>query len=197
MLSAEFYSTYDTLTLSQKLLGCELVHESDEGTTSGIIVETEGYLVGDPACHAYRRKTERNAPMFGVPGNIYVYQIYGMYFCVNVSSGGEGVGEAVLIRALQPTQGRELMQERRSWHKSASGKTLKEKDLCNGPAKLVQAMGITKAHNDFLIYNSEIYCNEPLLSDFEMVTTTRVGITQGVDLPYRFYVKGNKFVSRK
>lgn len=197
MLSAEFYSTYDTLTLSQKLLGCELVHESDEGTTSGIIVETEGYLVGDPACHAYRRKTERNAPMFGTPGNIYVYQIYGMYFCVNISSGGEGVGEAVLIRALQPTQGRELMQERRSWHKSASGKTLKEKDLCNGPAKLVQAMGITKAHNDFLIYNSEIYCNEPLLSDFEMVTTTRVGITQGVDLPYRFYVKGNKFVSRK
>lgn len=197
MLPADFYATYDTLTLSQKLLGCELVHEADEGTTAGIIVETEAYLVGDPACHAYRRKTERNAPMFGVPGNIYVYQIYGMYFCVNISSGGEGVGEAVLIRALQPTQGQELMQNRRLLHKSASGKTLKEKDLCNGPAKLVQAMGITKTHNDFLIYDSEIYCNEPILTDFETVTTTRIGITQGVDLPYRFYLKGNKFVSRK
>lgn len=193
----EFYSTYDTLTLSQKLLGCELVHESDEGTTAGIIVETEGYLVGDPACHAYRRKTERNAPMFGTPGNIYVYQIYGMYFCVNISSGEEGIGEAVLIRALQPTQGQELMQKRRFRHKSSSGKVLKEKDLCNGPAKLVQAMGITKSHNDFLIYDSEIYCKEPVLTDFETVITTRIGITQGVDLPYRFYVKGNQFVSRK
>ncbi|MDP5139410.1 MAG: DNA-3-methyladenine glycosylase, partial [Spirosomaceae bacterium] len=74
MLPAEFYFTYDTLTLSQKLLGCELVHDSAEGITAGIIVETEGYLVGDPACHAYRNKTKRNAPMFGVPGNIYVYQ---------------------------------------------------------------------------------------------------------------------------
>lgn len=197
MLSALFYEKYDTLTLSQKLLGCELVHNSDEGTTAGIIVETEAYLVGDPACHAYRRKTDRNAPMFGKPGNIYVYQIYGMYFCVNISSGGEGVGEAVLIRALQPTQGQELMQERRSRHKSASGKVLKEKDLCNGPAKLVQAMGITKAHNDFLIYDSEIYCNESPITDFDIVTTTRIGITQGADLPYRFYVEGNKFVSRK
>ncbi|MDP5120591.1 MAG: DNA-3-methyladenine glycosylase [Spirosomaceae bacterium] len=197
MLPAEFYFTYDTLTLSQKLLGCELVHDSAEGITAGIIVETEGYLVGDPACHAYRNKTKRNAPMFGVPGNIYVYQIYGMYLCVNISSGGEGVGEAVLIRALQPTQGQELMQERRSRHKSASGKVLKEKDLCNGPAKLVQAMGITKLHNNFLVYNSEIYCNEPILADVEIVTTTRIGITQGADLPYRFYVKGNRFVSRK
>lgn len=74
---------------------------------------------------------------------------------------------------------------------------LKEKDLCNGPAKLVQAMGITKLHNNFLVYNSEIYCNEPILADFEMVTTTRIGITQGAELPYRFYVKGNRFVSRK
>jgi DNA-3-methyladenine glycosylase len=197
MLFTNFYEKYDTLTLSQKLLGCEFVHESEEGTTAGIIVETEGYLVGDPACHAYRRKTKRNAPMFGVPGNIYVYQIYGMYFCVNISSGREGVGEAVLIRALQPTQGQELMQERRSRHKSASGKFLKDKDLCNGPAKLVQAMGITKLHNDFLIYDSKIYCNEPVITEFEMVTTTRIGITQGVDLPYRFYVKGNKFVSKE
>jgi DNA-3-methyladenine glycosylase len=197
MLPAEFYQKYDTLTLSQKLLGCELVHETDEGITAGIIVETEGYLVGDPACHAYRKETKRNAPMFGVPGNIYVYQIYGMYFCVNISSGKEGIGEAVLIRALQPTQGQELMQERRSRHKSASSKIMKEKDLCNGPAKLVQAMGITKSHNDLLIHASKIYCNEHVISDFETVTTTRIGITQGVDLPYRFYVKGNKFVSRK
>lgn len=197
MLPADFYQKYDTLTLSQKLLGCELVHETNEGTTAGIIVETEGYLTGDPACHAYVRKTARNAPMWGIPGTIYVYQIYGIYYCVNISSGGEGVGEAVLIRALQPTQGQDLMQLRRSRHKSASGKVLKEKDLCNGPAKLVQALGITKAHNNHLIYDSQLYCNAPIVTDFETVITTRIGITLGVDLPYRFYIAGNKFISRK
>jgi DNA-3-methyladenine glycosylase len=103
----------DTLSIAKELLGWSLVHESDEGTTAGIIVETEGYLQDDPACHAYRKKSLRNAPMFGEAGTIYVYQIYGMHFCVNISTNKKDIGEAVLIRALEPTIGQDLMQERR------------------------------------------------------------------------------------
>jgi DNA-3-methyladenine glycosylase len=181
----------DTLTIAKKLLGYTLVHESHEGTTTGIIVETEGYLQGDPACHAYRRKSERNAPMFGEAGTIYVYQIYGMHFCVNISTNENDIGEAVLIRALEPTEGIELMKERR--------KTNDIKNLCSGPGKLVQAMGIHKGMNHWHILDNDLKII-PLqieIAENEIVTTTRIGITQGADLPYRFYVKDNKYVSRK
>ena len=103
----------DTLSIAKNLLGYTLVHENEEGITSGIIVETEAYLQGDPACHAYRKKSVRNAPMFGEAGTIYVYQIYGMHFCVNISTNQKDIGEAVLIRALEPTLGIDLMQARR------------------------------------------------------------------------------------
>ena len=181
----------DTLTIAKNLLGYTLVHESDEGITAGIIVETEAYLQGDPACHAYRRKSVRNAPMFGEAGTIYVYQIYGMHFCVNISTNKKDIGEAVLIRALEPTLGIDLMEIRR--------KTELLKNLCSGPGKLVQAMGIHKRMNDWHILDSDLKIISPnsQLSDNEIITTTRIGITQGVDLPYRFYVKDNKFVSRK
>ena len=181
----------DTLSIAKNLLGYTLVHESDEGITAGIIVETEAYLQGDPACHAYRRKSVRNAPMFGEAGTIYVYQIYGMHFCVNISTNKKDVGEAVLIRALEPTVGIDLMEIRR--------KTEVLKNLCSGPGKLVQAMGIHKRMNDWHILDSDlkIVSINTQLSDNEIVTTTRIGITQGADLPYRFYVKDNKFVSRK
>ena len=181
----------DTLTIAKNLLGYTLVHESDEGITAGIIVETEAYLQDDPACHAYRRKSVRNAPMFGEAGTIYVYQIYGMHFCVNISTNKKDIGEAVLIRALEPTVGIDLMEIRR--------KTELLKNLCSGPGKLVQAMGIHKRMNDWHILDSDlkIVSSNIQLSDNEIVTTTRIGITQGVDLPYRFYVKDNKFVSRK
>ncbi|MDZ7900101.1 MAG: DNA-3-methyladenine glycosylase [Arcicella sp.] len=181
----------DTLTVAQKLLGYTLVHESEEGITAGIIVETEGYLQGDPACHAYRKKSVRNAPMFGEAGTIYVYQIYGMHFCVNISTNQKDVGEAVLIRALEPTLGVELMQERR--------KTEILKNLCSGPGKLVQALGIHKGMNDWHILDSDLKIIAPKkqVIDNEIVTTTRIGITQGADLPYRFYLKDNKFISKK
>jgi DNA-3-methyladenine glycosylase len=186
----------DTLSVAKNLLGYTLVHESEEGTTAGIIVETEGYLQGDPACHAYRKKSERNAPMFGRPGTIYVYQIYGMYFCVNISTNQKDIGEAVLIRALEPTEGIDLMTKRRL-EKSKSGK-IDLKNLCSGPGKLVQAMDIHKGMNDWHIQKSDLKIILPTIQipDNEIITTTRIGITQGAELPYRFYLKGNKFVSK-
>lgn len=189
ILPKEFYEKHDTLTLSKLLLGCTLVHESPEGRTAGIIVETEGYLQGDPACHAYRKKSVRNAPMFESAGTCYVYLIYGMHYCVNISSGAKDIGEAVLIRALEPTEGIELMQKRR--------KTNDIKNLCSGPAKLVQAMGITLDFNFLTLDSDEFHCLESTNNDFSIVTTTRIGITQGADLPYRFYIEGTGFVSRK
>ncbi|WP_247233965.1 DNA-3-methyladenine glycosylase [Telluribacter sp. SYSU D00476] len=202
-LSADFYQSHDTLTLSRKLLGCELVHDSPDGRTAGIIVETEAYLWGDPACHAYRRKTARNAAMFGTAGTLYVYLIYGMYYCANIVSGEEGVGEAVLIRALQPTEGVELMQWRRQLHPKTQlpqnrSKVLLEKDLCSGPGKLVQAMGISlREHNETSLITGPVYVTAPVVTDFDVFTTTRIGITQGAELPYRFYIKNSSYVSRK
>ena len=134
-----FYGRH-TVSVARDLLGYKLVHRSPEGMTAGLIVETEAYLQGDPACHANRGMTPRNRPMFGPPGHAYVYFIYGLYFCFNVVSGPVGVGEAVLIRALEPQDGIELMQQRR-------GRT-KISELCSGPAKLVQAMGIGRQHNN-------------------------------------------------
>lgn len=187
----------NTLSIAKNLLGYRFIHESEAGKTAGIIVETEAYLQDDPACHAYRKKSVRNAPMFGRAGTIYVYQIYGMHFCVNISTNQENIGEAVLIRALQPTEGWELMEERRLKHSTLSH--MKPKDLCSGPGKLVQAMGIHQHMNDWHILDSDLKIVSPeiQLADDEIVTTTRIGITQGAELPYRFYVKGNKFVSKK
>ncbi|MEA5405917.1 DNA-3-methyladenine glycosylase [Arcicella sp. DC2W] len=183
--------TSDTLTVAKNLLGYRLVHESDEGITAGIIVETEAYLQDDPACHAYRKKSLRNAPMFGVAGTVYVYQIYGMHFCVNIATNQKDIGEAVLIRALEPIEGIDLMEKRR--------KSNVLKNLCSGPGKLVQAMGIHKGMNDWHILENDLKILPPLsdYSETPIVTTTRIGITQGATLPYRFYLKDNSFISKK
>lgn len=189
ILPKEFYEKHDTLSLAKQLLGCTLVHESPEGRTSGVIVETEAYLQNDPACHAYRKKSVRNAPMFEAAGVTYVYLIYGLHHCVNIVSGAKNVGEAVLIRALEPIEGIELMQERR--------KSNVLRNLCNGPAKLVQAMGITPAFNFLALDSDTFHIIDSQKTDFQVITTTRIGITQGADLPYRFYMEGNGFVSKK
>lgn len=184
-----FYEKHDTLTLARLLLGCTLVHQNSEGRTAGVIVETEAYLQNDPACHAYRKKSVRNAPMFEGAGVTYVYLIYGLHHCINIVSGTAGIGEAVLIRALEPTAGIELMQERRQ--------TTDLRNLCSGPAKLVQAMGITMDFNFLPMDSENFHCLESQSIDYQLVTTTRIGITQGAELPYRFYIGGNRFVSRK
>jgi DNA-3-methyladenine glycosylase len=189
-LPLSFFSDVDTITLAQQLLGCVLVHQTPEGHTSGVIVETEAYLTNDPACHAYRRKTTRNAAMFGPAGTVYVYQIYGMHYCVNIVSNNEGIGEAVLIRALEPKEGIEQMQRRRQ--------TTDLRQLSSGPAKLVKALGISlPIHNGSTLTEGSLFITPSVLSQFQMVTTTRIGITQGADLPYRFYVKDNAFVSKR
>lgn len=187
--SQSFYRG-STVEMAKKLLGTYLIHETPEGTTAGKIVETEAYLsCNDPACHAARGMTKRNAPMFGPAGTAYVYKIYGMYHCFNVVTNQEGVGEAVLIRALEPIEGIPLMQERR-------GKN-EPKDLCSGPAKLVDALGITVDLNGSSLVHGPLKIGYRKGDDFDIVTTTRIGISEGADLPLRFYIAGNKFISKK
>ncbi|MGA7285967.1 MAG: DNA-3-methyladenine glycosylase, partial [Candidatus Cybelea sp.] len=118
----------ETRALARALLGCVLVSDSDEGIAAGRIVETEAYLPGDPACHAYSGKSLRNATLFGPPHRAYVYQIYGTSYCFNLSSERDGEGAGVLVRALEPLAGLDLMQRRRA--------TESARDLCRGPGRL-------------------------------------------------------------
>ena len=179
-----------TIKVALNLLGNYLVHYTSQGTCVGRIVETEAYLSDDPACHASRGMTKRNQVMFGPPGHAYVYFVYGMYYCFNVVTGPSGVGEAVLIRALEPVKGIDLMFARRP-------KADRPENLCNGPAKLVLAMGISKEHNGISLCERPLWLEKNSFQKKEIVTTTRIGITEGAKLPYRFYLRDNRFVSRK
>lgn len=195
ILPASFY-TKDTISVAKALLGTYLVHDSAQGRTVGRIVESEAYLFnGDPACHAHRGKTRRNAAMFGPPGHAYIYFVYGMYYCFNVVTAPEGVGEAVLIRALEPIEGLLLMQQRRG--------TSDLKALCSGPGKLVLAMGMTRELNGcplfrgpLTIWSKGSFPRKRAAAREEIVATPRIGITQAAALPLRFCLKGNPFVSR-
>ncbi len=188
-LKKSFYNR-DTVTVAKELLGCLLVHYAPEGLTIGRIVETEAYMQGDPACHASRGMTKRNRPMFGDPGHAYIYFIYGMYYCFNVVTEREGLGEAVLIRALEPLQGISLMQGRRKKEKMT--------DLCSGPAKLVQAMGIEKSYNGMHLQGNKLFIAPGDKQDpGVIITTTRIGIKAGADLPLRFYIAGSCYISKR
>jgi DNA-3-methyladenine glycosylase len=189
MLDLSFYQQHSTLSLAQKLLGCTLVHQTEAGTTVGKIVETEAYLYDDAACHAFKGKTQRTLPMFEAAGIAYVYLIYGMYDCFNIVGGKEGQGEAVLIRALEPLEGLDLMKERR--------KTENHKNLCNGPGKLALAMGISRQNNFQSMVSETLFCKKNKLKKQEIIQTTRIGISQATDFLYRFYLKDNAFISKK
>lgn len=187
-LSVDFYAR-DTEQVAKELLGKLLVHMTEEGTTLGKIVETEAYLKDDPACHASRGMTPRNSVMFGPPGRAYVYFTYGMHYCFNTVTATEGVGEAVLIRAVEPLEGLDLMRKRRGRDRLH--------ELCAGPARLVQAFGITKEHNKTDLTRGPLFIASSDEPTPEIYTTTRIGIKEGADLPLRFYIQGNKFISKK
>jgi len=194
----EFY-VQDTRAVAQKLLGQIVMRRLPSGETlSGIIVETEAYLTDDPACHAYRGQTSRNSAMFGPPGHAYVYFTYGLHMMLNLVCAAEGTAEAVLIRALEPVQGVETMRANRSGREPA--KWRETRHLTNGPGKLAQALALTRlSHNgvDVTEPGSELVVLPNDYPPFDLVTTTRIGITQGVDLPWRYYVLGNSYVSRR
>ena len=184
----EFY-TAPTIEVAKKLLGKVLVHRIEKGVISGRIVETEAYTCDDPACHASRGMTKRNAAMFGEAGHAYVYFTYGMYFCFNVVTGHEGVGEAVLIRAAEPLEGIELMKVDRG--------TDDVINLASGPGKLCQAFAINRDQNGLDLTNSELMIVDDGWKPAEIITSTRIGIRLAADRPWRFYVSGNPYVSRK
>lgn len=188
VLPRSFYAR-DTVTVARDLLGKYLRNQTSEGWVAGMIVETEAYLQNDPACHASKGMTRRNRIMFGPPGYAYVYFIYGVHYCFNVVTASEGVGEAVLIRALEPVEGISLMKERRG----GKGK----RELCKGPGSLTKAMGINGEHNGVDLTLGSLAILEGNYYSTEVVTTSRVGINQGVDLPLRFYLKGNEYVSKR
>jgi DNA-3-methyladenine glycosylase len=182
----------DTIKAARSLLGAVLVHDSPEGRTSGIIVETEAYLSqDDPACHASKGKTKRNAVMFGPPGRAYVYLIYGCYYCFNAVTNKEGVGEAVLIRALEPLEGLELMKERR-------GPGQKLTNLTSGPGKLCDAMGISKEQNGLSLQKPPLYITAGVeIESSSIGVSGRIGINQAQDKPWRFFISGNIYLSRR
>jgi DNA-3-methyladenine glycosylase len=177
------------------LIGCCLVRQFPDGTIQrGMIVETEAYEPGDPACHAYLRKTPRNAAMFGPAGHTYVYLIYGIYHCVNIVTEIEGVPSAVLIRALDLQGVVEPSLSLKAVHRLAAG-----------PGKLCRFLNIDRSLNQTALVAGQPLCTEHRSPEFtsaadsqqiELVQTTRIGLSQGVDLPWRWYLKGSPAVSK-
>ncbi len=181
-----------TLKLAKRLLGATLTTIIDGKETSGRIVEVEAYHGDtDPACHCYYRRTERNEVMFWEPGHCYVYLIYGMHYCVNIVSEKRGTGAAVLIRAVEPLTGIDIMLQRRRCNKHSN--------LTNGPAKLCKALGIDKSLLGEHFLDSErisITPQKPLTAN-QIIQTTRIGISKGQDLPWRFYDSQSKWISKR
>lgn len=174
--------------VARALLGCVLVRRVSDGELSGSIVEVEAYRgLDDPGSHAYRGPTHRNAVMFGPAGHVYVYRIYHFHTCMNVVCGDTGTASAVLIRALQPLNGLDTMARNRG------GRPIAE--LCSGPAKLCQALEISMILNGIDLEGDELWC-ESGPAPSEVAVSTRVGLSRGADLPLRYFIPGNPFVSR-
>lgn len=173
---------------AQRLLGCELIRTINNKIIRVKIVETEAYDQTDAASHSYNGRTSRTDIMFGPAGHLYVYFIYGMHYCCNIVIGEEGSGAAVLIRAVEPLEGIEIMQE----YRTAQGV-----ELTNGPAKVCQALAITTVMNGHDLTQPPLQLRSmPPLKGRNIVTTKRIGISKAHDVMWRFYIKSNKYVSR-
>jgi DNA-3-methyladenine glycosylase len=185
ILPRSFYQR-GTVAVARDLLGKLLVH----GPAAGIIVETEAYLGGDDlASHSAVGITDRTRVIFGPPGHAYVYLSYGMHECLNIVAEPESKPGCVLIRALEPVAGLELMRGRRPAAR-------RDRDLASGPGKLTRALGITREHNGVDMTHGRLVVRTPRDEvPFEIGVTKRIGITKCADLPLRFVIKGNRFVS--
>ncbi len=183
--------------VARGLLGHWLIRNTPDGPCGGAIVEVEAYLKDDPAAHAFNGETARNRVMWGPPGRAYVYFIYGNHWCVNAVCRPAGIAEAVLIRAVEPMMGLDLMRVRRAVDR--------EQDLTNGPGKLCAAMDIGRSMNGVDLSDAKsplIIARNPRLKSFlrergPMATTARIGITRAAALPLRFHLQGSPFVSRQ
>jgi DNA-3-methyladenine glycosylase len=172
--------------VARDLVGCVVRH----GETSGVIVETEAYHESEPACHAYVGVTARTSTLFGPPGRAYVYRSYGIHALLNAVCESEGVGAAVLIRALEPRDGIELMRARRG--------VARDRLLCSGPGKLTQALDVELSDNRRDLMAGPIVIEErpPEWCAVEIVADARIGITKAAELPWRFTAAGSPWVSR-
>jgi DNA-3-methyladenine glycosylase len=169
--------------VAPELIGARLLVDG----VGGVIVEIEAYDADDPAAHGYRGQTARNASMFGPPGHAYVYRSYGIHWCLNLVCAEEGRPEAVLVRALEPTDGLDEMRRRRG----LEGERL----LCAGPGRLCQALGITGAH-DGLPLGEPPFELQARTEPVEVVAGTRIGLTRAAELPWRFGLAGSRYLSR-
>ena len=195
-LQKKFYSR-DVHTVATELLGKFLVRKIGRKYLIGKIVEVEAYDGSvDKAAHTYGGKTKRNEVMFEDGGLLYVYFTYGMHFCSNVVAGKINEGKAVLLRAVEPLNGLDKMMLNRFGKKNISDKELK--NLTNGPAKICQAFGIARHENGTDLTGNEIFIiDSPKLSKDKIAASTRIGIKKSVDLPWRYFIKNNSFLSRK
>jgi DNA-3-methyladenine glycosylase len=189
ILPASFYDR-ETELVARDMLGAVLECRTSEGTASGIIVETEAYVgEHDPACHAAAGLTKRTAPLYERPGLSYVYFIYGVHWCFNAVTRARGLPSAVLVRALEPLSGIELMKERR-------GEGIRDINLTNGPGKLCEALGIDGEMNGLSLQRAPLVIRQgKTIPEDEIVIGPRIGITKAADWPLRYSIRDNPWVS--
>ena len=196
-LSRSFYLR-PTLQVAQELLGKYFIRRIGKNLLIGKIVEVEAYRSNDPASHSFRGKTNRNNVMFCEGGHLYVYFTYGMHFCANVVTGREGIGEAVLIRAIEPLVGIEMMMKNRQKGRLHLLDGAYLINLTNGPAKFCQAFGLARQENGLDLLDSEIRIAEGDHIPLKLIKrSSRIGIQQGLEKRWRFFIAGNPWVSRK